>query len=70
LELRPVSHNRSLEFDQTQKGKKVLEKILKDVPFAFVKSLKKESRVADIFLARNQKEPDPQKVADSVFCLD
>ena len=70
LELRPVSHNRSLGFDQTQKSKKILEKILKDVPFAFVKSLKKESRVADIFLTRNQKEPNPQKVADSVACLD
>jgi hypothetical protein len=70
LELRPVSHNRPLGFDQTQKSKKVLEKILKDVPFAFVKSIKTKSCVADIFLARIQKESYSQKVADSVVCLD
>lgn len=58
--------------DAGKKSKKILEKILKYVPFLIVKSIKTDiyrRYVADIFLALNPKEPDPQKVVYSGLYL-
>ena len=54
--------------NEGKKSKKALEKILKDLRFLIVKSIKTDiygRYVADIFFAENKKESDPKKVADT-----
>jgi endonuclease YncB( thermonuclease family) len=54
------------------KAKVALEKIFKDAPFFIVKSIKTDifnRYVADIFLPKNKKETDLQKVADGGIYL-
>ena len=65
LRLAKINAPEAETFEGAQ-SKKVLEKILKDVPFLIVKTNKTDiygRYIADVFLAKSKKD-DPQKIAD------